>query len=104
MIEESSTVVSTMDLPQHRLRAGDLETVVMAHRDGKGYPAESTTLGGDTITVATLPAHQVRSTRSDDIAHGRELAPHPEPRINPLTPAAAGWYTTLTHAGIGVAT
>lgn len=47
----------------------------MFHQDGKGYTVEFTTLGGDTITVTTLSADQMRPTRSNDVAHVRELAP-----------------------------
>lgn len=75
MIDELSTAVLTVDLPQHGLRAGDLGTVVMVHQEGKGYTVEFTTLGGDTIVVATLSADQVRPTRSNDVAHVRELVP-----------------------------
>lgn len=75
MIDELSTVVLTTDLPQHGLRAGDLGTVVMVHQDGKGYTVEFTTLGGDTVAVATLSADQVRPTRPTEVAHVRELAP-----------------------------
>ncbi len=74
MIDELSTVVLTTDVPQHDLRAGDLGVIVMAHQGGKGYSVEFTTLSGETIAVATLAADQVRPTRSNDIAHVRELA------------------------------
>lgn len=56
MIEELSTVVLTADLPEQPLCAGDVGTVVMVHQDGKGYTVEFTTLRGETIAVATLPA------------------------------------------------
>lgn len=74
MIEELSTVVLTTDLPEHHLRAGDLGTVVMVHQGGQGYTVEFLTLSGVTLAVATLHADQVRPTRSNDIAHVRELA------------------------------
>lgn len=73
MIEELSTVVLTVDLPEHDLRAGDLGTVVLAHQGGRGYTVEFTTLSGETIAVVTLSADQVRPTRPNDIAHAREL-------------------------------
>ncbi|HKB46868.1 MAG TPA: DUF4926 domain-containing protein [Ktedonobacterales bacterium] len=74
MIDELSTVVLTTDLPQYGLRAGDLGTVVLVHQGGDGYTVEFTTLSGDTIAVATLPADHVRPTRPNDMAHVRELA------------------------------
>ena len=60
MIEELGTVVFTTDLPRHGLRAGDLGTVVMVHEAGAGYGVEFSTLGGETVAVATLTAEQVR--------------------------------------------
>ena len=74
MIEELSTVVLTMDLPQHNLCAGDLGTVVLTHAGGKGYTVEFTTLSGETLAVVTLTTEQVRPTRPNDIAHVREIA------------------------------
>ncbi len=75
MIDELSTVVLTTDNARYGLRAGDLGTVVMVHQGGRGYTVEFTTLGGDTIAVATLSTDQVRPTRSNDVAHVRELVP-----------------------------
>jgi hypothetical protein len=74
VIDELNTVVLTADLPELGLRAGDLGTVVMVHQGGRGYTVEFTTLGGNTIAVATLSAAQVRPTRPTDVAHVRELA------------------------------
>ena len=74
MIEELSAVVLTTDLPQHGLRAGDLGTVVLAHAEGRGYTVEFTTLSGETLAVVTLTTEQVRPTRSNDMAHVREIA------------------------------
>lgn len=77
MIEELSTVVLTIDMPQYNLRAGDLGTVVLAHAGGKGYTVEFTTLSGMTLAVVTLASDQIRTTRSNDIAHVREIAVMP---------------------------
>ena len=74
MIEELSTVVLTIDLDEHGLRAGDLGTVVLVHASGKGFTVEFTTLSGATLAVVTLSADQVRPTRSGDMAHVREIA------------------------------
>ncbi len=65
------------NLPQHDLRAGDLDTVVLVHQGGNGYTVEFITLSGKTIAVAMLSADQVRPTRANDIAHVRELATTP---------------------------
>jgi hypothetical protein len=77
MIEELSDVVLMTDLPQHALRAGDLGTVVMVHQGGQGYTVEFTTMSGQTVALATLTADEVRPTRSNDIAHVRQLATTP---------------------------
>lgn len=73
MIEEHEVVALTGDLPEHRLKAGDIGTVVMVH--GKqGYEVEFATLAGETLAVATLPADAVRPLRQREIAHAREVA------------------------------
>ncbi|HKV85171.1 MAG TPA: DUF4926 domain-containing protein [Ktedonobacterales bacterium] len=77
MIDELSDVVLMTDLPQYELRAGDLGTVVMVHQGGQGYTVEFTTMSGETAAVATLTADEVRPTRSNDIAHVRQLATMP---------------------------
>lgn len=77
MIEELSTVVLLVDVPEHGLRAGDVGTVVDVHTQGipgTGYSVEFVTMGGDTIAVLELEAAQIRPTRSTDIVHVREAA------------------------------
>jgi hypothetical protein len=73
MIEELSSVVLAVDMPERGLQAGDIGTVVMVHQDGKGYTVEFMTLSGDTVAVVTLSAEQVRPIRTNEIAHVREL-------------------------------
>ncbi|MDW8309424.1 MAG: DUF4926 domain-containing protein [Verrucomicrobiales bacterium] len=73
MIEELDDVILGCDLPEHGLRAGDLGTVVLVHRDGAGYEVEFTALNGDTIAVITLMPNEVRPVPPDTIAHAREL-------------------------------
>lgn len=74
MINELETVVLTTDLPEHRLAKGDIGTVVLVHEGGKGCTVEFMTLGGNTVAVVTLLAHQVRQTANDEIAHARPVA------------------------------
>jgi hypothetical protein len=77
MIEEFSSVVLLVDIPGHRLQAGDVGTVVDVHMQGIpgiGYSVEFLTMSGDTIAVVELEAAQIRATRSTDIVHVRELA------------------------------
>ena len=73
MIEELDDVILACDLPEHRLSAGDICTVVLVHRDAAGYEVEFTALNGDTIAVVTLMANQVRPVQAGAIAHMREL-------------------------------
>ena len=37
MIEELEDVILTCDLPKYGLRRGDIGTVVLVHKQGKGY-------------------------------------------------------------------
>ncbi len=73
MIEELDRVVLTADLPAHGLMSGDIGTVVLVHRDGIGFEVEFLTLDGETLAVTSLPASQVRSVGSKEIAHARTL-------------------------------
>jgi hypothetical protein len=73
MIEEQDSVVLTRDMTQRKLRAGDIGTVVLVHRDGAAYEVEFVTLGGDTLAVVTLPAGAVRPVMGHEIAHAREV-------------------------------
>jgi hypothetical protein len=74
VITELDEVVLNVDLPDHGLKAGDLGTVVLVHRDGEGFTVEFMTLGGDTIAVVTLRAGQVRSVSDADMPHARTLS------------------------------
>jgi hypothetical protein len=73
MINELDSVILTCDLPEHGLSAGDIGTIVLVHRENKGYEVEFVSLDGETIAVVTLFPHQVRSVQSGEIAHARSL-------------------------------
>jgi uncharacterized protein DUF4926 len=70
MITELDTVVLTTELPAYSLEAGDLGTVVLAHRHG-GYEVEFMTLAGETMAVVSLSPDQVRPVGRREIAHSR---------------------------------
>lgn len=74
MIQELDTVVLTRDIPQQKLRTGDVGTVVLVHRDGAAYEVEFVTLGGETLAVVTLSGDAVRAITGREIAHAREVA------------------------------
>ena len=70
MIRELDSVVLTVDLPEHRLKKGDVGTVVLLH-DNAGYEVEFMTLGGETLVVVSLSKDQVRPVGSREIAQAR---------------------------------
>jgi hypothetical protein len=74
MIVELDLVVVKRDLPTERLTAGDVGTVVLVHQQGAGYEIEFTTLSGDTVTVVTLDAADVRPVEPREIIHARAVS------------------------------
>jgi hypothetical protein len=76
MIKEHDCVVLLDDVIADGLTAGDIGTVVHVHEAGAGYEVEFMTLTGETITVTTLLASQLRAIRRHDVAHVRELVAH----------------------------
>jgi hypothetical protein len=75
MIVELDSIVLQTDLVSHGLKSGDIGTVVLAHEGGKGYEVEFMTLDGETVTVVSLLAAQVRPISAGEIAHVRRLEP-----------------------------
>jgi hypothetical protein len=53
MIKEHDCVVLTDDLPEEKMRSGDIGTVVHIHQVGAGYEVELMTLTGETVAVIT---------------------------------------------------
>jgi hypothetical protein len=74
MIDELDTVILTADIPEARLKAGDVGTVVYVHKGGKGFEVEFMTLDGDTFAVATVDANMVRPVGANEISHARQVA------------------------------
>jgi hypothetical protein len=72
-IKEHDCVVLTADLPGENLEAGDVGTVVHIHKNGAAYEVEFFTFAGETITVATVDASNVRPVGKRDVSHVREL-------------------------------
>lgn len=72
MINEHASVVLTEDIPDAALVAGDVGVVVHVHKQGVAYEVEFMALDGDTLTIQTLEARQVRAARRLDIPHVRE--------------------------------
>lgn len=67
-------VVLTCDLPEHRLRRGDIVKLVDHHiaSDGtEGYSIEVFNAVGDTIAVTAVPAASLEPLREDEILCAR---------------------------------
>ncbi len=66
------------DIPQHRLRAGDVGTVVelLPHASGgpRGVMLEIFNAVGESINVVTVPETDVEPLRADEIFHVRSLS------------------------------
>jgi len=70
--------VLTRDVPERRLRRGDVVRLVDRHvaPDGtEGYSIEVFNALGHTIAVTALPADAVESLREDEILCARTLTP-----------------------------
>ncbi len=74
MIDELDLVVLKRDLPDARLAAGDVGTVVLVHDQGAGYEVEFITLSGDTVAVVAVEASDVRPVAEREIAHARAVS------------------------------
>jgi Domain of unknown function (DUF4926) len=74
VIKDLDIVVLTRELPENRLTAGDVGTVVLEHAGGRGFEVEFASLTGETIAVVTVPADALRPVTSDEIAHVRHVA------------------------------
>jgi len=72
-IKEHDYVVLTVNLPEEKLEAGDVGTVVHIHQGGAAYEVEFVTLAGRTIAVTTVAAVQLRPVGKRDVNHVREL-------------------------------
>jgi hypothetical protein len=69
-------VALTCDLPEHRLRRGDIVKLVDRHvaSDGtEGYSIEVFNAVGDTIAVTTVPASSLKALREDEVLSARTL-------------------------------
>lgn len=71
-----SDMALTCDLPEHRLRRGDIVKLVDHHfaPDGTdGYSIEVFNAVGDTIAVTTVPASALEALREDEVLSARTL-------------------------------
>ena len=69
--------VLTRDVPEHRLKRGDIVKLVDHHvaRDGsEGYSIEVFNAVGDTIAVTAVPETALETLREDEVLCTRVLA------------------------------
>ncbi len=78
-LELYQEVALTRDLPEHRLRAGDIATLVdfLPHPAGgeDGCALEVYNAVGESIAVVAVPISAVSVLRADEILSVRSLAP-----------------------------
>lgn len=70
-------VALAKDIPDKKLRRGDVATVVDQHAAGKGEPGYSIEVFnavGDTIAVTVVPESFLQELTPDEILHVRSLA------------------------------
>ena len=73
MIKEHDRIALKRNIPAEGLKAGDVGTVIHVHKKGAAFEVEFLTLHGETVTVTTLDASQVRPIQRKEIAHARLL-------------------------------
>lgn len=74
MIQELDTVVLTRDVEEYGLKKGDIGAVVHCYTDGTAFEVEFVTAEGKTIALLTLKDADIRSMKSKEILHVREVA------------------------------
>ena len=73
MIQEHDQVILTRPIPTDSLEIGDIGAVVHIYGSGEAYEVEFVTLTGRTASVVTVSSEDIRSARSEEIPHAREL-------------------------------
>jgi hypothetical protein len=74
--EPYKDAVLTLDLPEERLKRGDIVKLVEHHvaRDGEaGYSAEVFDAVGDTLALITVPESALEALREDEVCCVRAL-------------------------------
>jgi putative heme iron utilization protein len=68
-------VALSTDLPEYRLKAGDVATVVDSHKTAgkKGYSLEVFNAKGETMTVIVVEESQIKALRKDEVLHVRHI-------------------------------
>ena len=72
MLKEHDRIVLTADIPGHRLKIGDVGTIVHVYPRREAFEVEFLTLDGSTAAITTVLPSQARPVSSTDITHARE--------------------------------
>ena len=72
MIRELDQVALTNDIPEHGLKAGEMDTVVLLH-GSEGYEVEFVALDRETVAVVSLFTRDVRPVGHREIAHAQAI-------------------------------
>ncbi len=75
MTEIYKEVALTKDIPQQRLRKGDIGTVVEKLSRGQqtGYAVEFFTAAGETVALVVVDEGNIEPLKHDEILHVRKL-------------------------------
>lgn len=73
MIHEHDQIVLTADLDGTRFKAGDVGTVVHIYTSGQYFEVEFFSLGGETLSIETVPAVNARPIGAMEVVHARSL-------------------------------
>jgi hypothetical protein len=73
MIKEHDRIALRTNIPAEKLKSGDIGTVVHVYKKCAPFEVEFLTLHGETLTVTSLEASQVRPLQKREIAHARLL-------------------------------
>ena len=73
MLQELDRIVLTEDMSGVGLKAGDVGTIVHAHRGGQAFEVEFLALDGNTAALATVPASRLRPVAATDPIPARAL-------------------------------
>jgi hypothetical protein len=74
MNREHDRVVLTVPVSDHGLEPDDIGVVVHVYPRKEAYEVEFVTLAGQTATIVTASADQIRPIGEHEIPHARELA------------------------------
>jgi hypothetical protein len=71
MIKELDLVVLRNSIPEQNLKAGDVGTVVLVHKEGQAFEVEFLAMNGETVAIATVNSSQVRPALKKEITNPR---------------------------------